>query len=119
MQKHFKTARNKQLHMSQRALILYFSLLERFIAAGEPTTLYLTTSQLSELTGLADFEVCLGRIELMLAGCLHPVNFSPNSIKNAYRFTCINLKQYTDELTSYPLSAGDTPSIAAAPVAEL
>lgn len=72
--------------LTKRGLTLYFALLERFVAAGVPTTFRLSLTELSGLTGLEVWEVIAARIELLVAGCLKPIHFSKSRTKNAYCF---------------------------------
>lgn len=92
-----KRTSSKNHHLSERALAVYFCLLERFIMSDKPITLFLSTRRIAELTGLSYWEVCLARIELICAGCLHPTDFSPYDNRNAYRFTELDIKDYGND----------------------
>ncbi len=94
---------NTEKLLSKRALTLYLVLLEKFIIAGEPTTLHLSNKKLSLLTGLEHWEVSLAKIELIKAGCLRPISFSPYEIKNVFKFFCIDPEVFTENEYKAPL----------------
>ena len=77
---------NENMRLSKRGLTLYFALFDRFVAAGGPVTFHLSPAELSELTGLEVWEVLAARIELLVVGCLRPINFSPSRTHNVYSF---------------------------------